>query len=236
MDRNYPSWNANAGKKISVSIEAGNVMRISGLLIGSIATAEGFGYSDNLWNRDIYNENEQENAVFRHHFWSRVLEQMSNLDRPGQDPLVACSMAITRGLDCYYDRANETERYADFLKYLVTVFDDFPQRYPAIHQTAESINSGEKYAFEYVAWLLNYYECLFTTINGFVGCGSPHILPGDVVCILFGSVIPHILRPKDDHYLHIGMAYVYGMMDGEIVKAWEAGDMPEVEEKVFHIH
>jgi len=41
---------------------------------------------------------------------------------------------------------------------------------------------------------------------------------GDIICILFGSPYPVILRPQDDFYTVVGNAYVYGLMYGEAMK------------------
>ncbi|CZR62733.1 related to heterokaryon incompatibility protein het-6 [Phialocephala subalpina] len=38
---------------------------------------------------------------------------------------------------------------------------------------------------------------------------------GDLICILLGCSFPVILRPRDDHYLLVGEAYVDGIMYGE---------------------
>ena len=41
---------------------------------------------------------------------------------------------------------------------------------------------------------------------------------GDVVCILYGSEVPYILRPRDDgSYAVIGECYVHGIMHGEVL-------------------
>lgn len=58
---------------------------------------------------------------------------------------------------------------------------------------------------------------LFYTESGLWGVGPDSIDEdqGDVVCILCGSPMPIILRPKGDGYKVIGEAYVHGIMYGE---------------------
>ena len=59
--------------------------------------------------------------------------------------------------------------------------------------------------------------CLFVTAGGMLGSGFPGIMAGDVVCILFGSNVPHILRPTqvEGQYLLIGECYVKDLMEGQ---------------------
>ncbi|KAI8634748.1 heterokaryon incompatibility protein-domain-containing protein [Xylariaceae sp. FL1651] len=62
----------------------------------------------------------------------------------------------------------------------------------------------------------------FITKTGYIGLGPPSMQPDDVLCVLFGSNIPHILRPlpgRPNEYRLAGGAYVYGIMDGEIMKS-----------------
>ncbi|KAE8447147.1 hypothetical protein EG329_011131 [Mollisiaceae sp. DMI_Dod_QoI] len=68
--------------------------------------------------------------------------------------------------------------------------------------------------------LLNerYHWQLAETINGYL-CRLPSASkPGDLVCVLKGSAVPVILREVDGHYVHVGTAFVVGLMDGEAAK------------------
>ena len=48
---------------------------------------------------------------------------------------------------------------------------------------------------------------------------------GDVICILFGSDFPFIVRQTaDDVFQLIGECYVYGLMKGEALERVETGD------------
>ena len=58
----------------------------------------------------------------------------------------------------------------------------------------------------------------FITEQGHVGVGLGKMQEKDVIYILFGSKVPYIFRPVDQgRYSLIGEAYVYGVMDGELV-------------------
>ncbi|KAH8651210.1 heterokaryon incompatibility protein 6 [Xylariales sp. PMI_506] len=58
-----------------------------------------------------------------------------------------------------------------------------------------------------------------TTHDGFMGL-VPHLTqPGDVVAVLFGSTVPHVLRDVGKGcYMLIGDAFVHGMMYGEVFR------------------
>jgi hypothetical protein len=58
----------------------------------------------------------------------------------------------------------------------------------------------------------------FRTTKGYFGLCIQEPLPGDKVCVLLGCYMPTILRTSPDgNHLFIGCAYVYGMMDGEVL-------------------
>jgi Heterokaryon incompatibility protein (HET) len=64
---------------------------------------------------------------------------------------------------------------------------------------------------------------LIITSHGHVGRGPPATKVGDVVCVLFGGRVPYIIRPRGDHYQFVGECYVYGLMNGEVIDAWQDG-------------
>jgi len=74
---------------------------------------------------------------------------------------------------------------------------------------------------EFARVLLFYDEgtWLFVTENGMQGAGYPGIQQGDLVCIIYGSKDPQILRRVDgddeEHYLLMGSCNVDGLMYGE---------------------
>lgn len=60
----------------------------------------------------------------------------------------------------------------------------------------------------------------FLTSRGYIGLGPCSVERGDVVCILYGALVPHILRPRGEGlpgYVLVGDAFLYGGMDGELM-------------------
>ncbi|KAL2166368.1 hypothetical protein VTG60DRAFT_2901 [Thermothelomyces hinnuleus] len=59
-----------------------------------------------------------------------------------------------------------------------------------------------------------------STRSGLLGLGCPGVQAGDVVCILYGTTVPYVLRPRPDGAMSlVGDAYIHGAMDGEAL-AW----------------
>jgi hypothetical protein len=74
----------------------------------------------------------------------------------------------------------------------------------------------------------------FVTEKGYMGIGPNSMQPTDIVCVLFGGKTPFVLRPTStpNEYLLLGECYVYGLMDGEAMDAYERG---EIESEWFHL-
>jgi hypothetical protein len=76
------------------------------------------------------------------------------------------------------------------------------------------------------------YRRFFITEKGYLGLGPGYMELGDQVTILFGGETPFILRKFEDHFKLIGESYIHGIMEGEVIQLWEAG---ELEEQWFEI-
>jgi hypothetical protein len=71
-------------------------------------------------------------------------------------------------------------------------------------------------------------QAFFITTEGYIGIGSPDMVRGDEVWVLFGGKVPFILRSTGNagnrqckrsiNYTLVGNAYVHGIMDGEAVE------------------
>ena len=53
------------------------------------------------------------------------------------------------------------------------------------------------------------------TKSGLLGLAPPLAIPGDIIAILLGAPVPHVLRKKDSCYTLVGECYVNGVMGGE---------------------
>jgi hypothetical protein len=147
-------------------------------------------------------------------------------------------MAFCHGVDMERQKiANVEQHRANFANYLSDFFRNHEDGIPSLGGS----DDGEGIIFRNKAWNVfdNNNGCFFTTQAGRIGCGAHWMKPGDMVCILFGGTVPYILRrekfKKDDHIL-IGDAYVDGMMEGELMEAFDKGELdPSVQETMFRI-
>ena len=56
----------------------------------------------------------------------------------------------------------------------------------------------------------------FISMHGYVGLAPKHALPGDKICVIFGAIVPFVLRKMPGKGFELmGEAYVHGVMDGE---------------------
>lgn len=59
-----------------------------------------------------------------------------------------------------------------------------------------------------------------TTTSGRVAFLPPMARKGDLICILYGSEVPYLLRPRmDGNYVVVGECYANGIMHGEALSA-----------------
>jgi hypothetical protein len=65
---------------------------------------------------------------------------------------------------------------------------------------------------------------LVETESGRIGICPTQTIPGDVVCVLWGSGIPSVLRKMQDHYLHVGTCCFARIMNGEVVTLIRSGE------------
>jgi hypothetical protein len=76
------------------------------------------------------------------------------------------------------------------------------------------------------AWTRYYLalQCLckfrpFISKGGYIGIAPQFADSGDMICIIFGAIVPYVLRRLPDKGFElVGEAYVHGIMDGEAME------------------
>jgi hypothetical protein len=69
-----------------------------------------------------------------------------------------------------------------------------------------------------------------TTAKDFMGMIPGTAEEGDILCVLYGSKFPHVLRKvlgKEDTYELVGIAYIHGLMNGEAIEWRDQGKLKE---------
>ena len=91
---------------------------------------------------------------------------------------------------------------------------------------SENIETVSKYGHE-----LSYYHhmCIFRTDKGLLGLGQPSLHTGDTLWIIPGVSVPMVLQSTDagDRFKVVGPAYVYGIMNGEVMN-WNKLDRQSI--------
>ena len=85
--------------------------------------------------------------------------------------------------------------------------------------------SGFKDEVKAAAWQRYYLamQCLydfrpFLSKKGYIGMAPEFTIPGDMVCVIFGAIVPYVLRRvSKTRFELVGEAYVHGIMDGEAI-------------------
>ncbi|OCL05410.1 HET domain-containing protein [Glonium stellatum] len=65
----------------------------------------------------------------------------------------------------------------------------------------------------------------FVTSKGSFGIGPQWLKKGDIVCVLYGSGVPYILRPNGGTYILLGESYIHGLAEGQAVDRLRSGDL-----------
>ncbi|KAN0120202.1 Heterokaryon incompatibility protein (HET) domain containing protein [Hyaloscypha variabilis] len=118
----------------------------------------------------------------------------------------------------------------DMLAYLATA----SKRSPETTRMLDGIKDHAVLTAPYVDTVMHkcMYRRFFITEKGYLGLGPGHMEVGDQVTVLFGGNTPFILRKFEDHFKLTGESYIHGIMEGEVILLWEAG---ELEEQWFEI-
>lgn len=99
-----------------------------------------------------------------------------------------------------------------------------------------SVNSPEdiiRTLHSAIIMLISWKGAVFVTEKGYIGEGTERCQAGDIICVLLGCNYPVILRPVGRHYEFVGEVYVYGIMQGEVIRALEER---KVQRHWFEIH
>lgn len=120
------------------------------------------------------------------------------------------------------DPQEPSTSYSAF-KRLVDESDEAP---PSLLSLADDTPSYVKTAAEF--WHVLCMSCLqrrlFKTTSNRIGLGPESMQPEDLIVILYGCNMPAVLRrceSDDTSYMFVGLAYVYGVMDGAVARAHE---------------
>jgi hypothetical protein len=145
---------------------------------------------------------------------------------------------LTAGKDWYGMLINDAEsstHWADFAAYWTEfsrprVLDHSPDfKYSKVYRKYYKIKqewNGDVDRFLEAASNACVGRRLFVTESGRLGLGPGALKVGDRCCVLFGGIVPFVLRQRDNaRHLLVGECYVRDVMQGEIVQKWRDGSV-----------
>jgi hypothetical protein len=214
-------WTTNAGYPAEFSIKKRKgILSISGIIIDEIDQTRFFDRSI-FSTMDEYNRPRPlfsggDMVIFDAGLWKDILEFSKCCRR--DDPLTACSMVLTYGMDVDRHRVqDEQKRREDFAEFLSQRLGDELLPYENIQAALQS-GGGKADDFLHAGNSNCLDGCFFTTPKGYIGCAQKRFTQkGDLLCVLSGGRFPFILRPDGRGYILISYAYVQGIMDGEAI-------------------
>ncbi|KAH8746879.1 heterokaryon incompatibility protein-domain-containing protein [Hyaloscypha finlandica] len=137
------------------------------------------------------------------------------------------SRTMTGGRDASGNSAQHRSEYAnDFVAFLREWHNCYDGPLPMLHEDIREVTSysGTKYTqFVEVARIVCGRRTLFLTSHGHIGLGPETMSKGDVVCVLGGATMIHILRKTGDDFVLVGDCFIDGLMNGEAVTAMQTG-------------
>jgi hypothetical protein len=213
----------NAGSNQPLAI--GENDNYNALSIQGIETDTIVAYGDRLASYGFGYATYQEEIDFINGAWALFKQRLSGPTTASKYEDVACTFvqALTAGLGSTSIIATKNASFhADALCW-------FAQHTPQLLPGA-SISQRLKWSITQRPDSGRFHEAFvracvdrrfFVTRSGSMGVGPDSMMEGDVIAILFGGMVPYLLRSIGSGYKFVGECYVPGLMDGEAVRAWE---------------
>jgi len=97
-------------------------------------------------------------------------------------------------------------------------FESYQQWRTGSFGESPEITEGGAILFKTTAEVWSDKRKLYLTSKGYVGLGPSVLQKNDAVVVLFGCLVPFILRQQGDEYRLVGETYVHGIMMGEAIE------------------
>ncbi|KAK5081488.1 hypothetical protein LTR70_008559 [Exophiala xenobiotica] len=164
--------------------------------------------------------------------WSEVLESRPDLDIVMLARLMCEATTMNQ-------RGNVTPvKDADFdafCAYMVEIYDawggKFRPSHSRFHRSFDVLRQhgegGISSRYQSLMQTRCHMRRCFITQDGRIGVGPTSMKKGDTVVVLFGGGTPYVLRRWKGKWLFLGGCYVTGIMRGESIQSWRAGELQE---------
>lgn len=164
--------------------------------------------------------------------WSEVLRSHPDVDIV----LLARSMCEATTMNSGEDfKPLEDADFHHFCAYMVETYDAwggrFEHSHSRFHKSFDVLRQLEEGGISSRYQLLMRDRChmrrSFITEGGRIGIGPSSMKKGDTVVVLFGGGTPYVLRSWKGKWLLLGDCYVTGLMQGESIEKWRAGELQD---------
>ena len=164
--------------------------------------------------------------------WSAMLERWPNTKVVALAKSMCEVMACNSRID--YKSLEEAD-FDDFCAYVVGVHDTSGHKFGStarrFHTSFAVLRThardGIASRYDMLLEAHSHVRGCFFTEDGRLGMGPASMRKGDRVVVLFGAGTPFVLRPRKDKWLLLGDCYVSGLMAGESIEKWQAGELQE---------
>jgi hypothetical protein len=156
--------------------------------LGDLTSLEAYFHLINLNQAMARDTTDQKMDPKEDSYWDAVVRFLKFLAGPLGDPRLA-ENDMAALIDVFFDKNLNKESKINLVKHVKDTRIDHERYFLSLLYTAANRNT-------------------FRTAHGRMGLGQQRILPGDLVCFLFGSSFPIVLRKESDHYTLIGECFI----------------------------
>lgn len=164
--------------------------------------------------------------------WTKLLEYWPTRDVSSVARSICRTMALDRSATA--EQLEEPD-FNDFCAFMIDIHSRWRTRFKCMgrrfHTNFEVLRRhaeggvGRRY-LDLTIMRCHLKRC-FITQDGQPGVGSSSMRKGDTIVVLFGGGTPYILRRRKSQWLFIGDCYVDGLMKGQAIDKWRAGELQE---------
>jgi hypothetical protein len=235
---NSPSWLPDYGKKSYTMLDpwaldgsafspARGLSPQKGPLINdSQLIVDGICFSRVVWKTACLSDSQQIDNMMEQVF---LLMQHFKPNVDDFEKLTIISQTMTGGRDSYGNRnkarSDYAKDFADFLSEWRRYFN-FEPGSSSFNKVDELARGGQYTRFMEVAPTVYGRWSLFLTMSGHIGLAPEAVEVGDVIFVLGGAPMLHVLSCVNDEYKLIGDCFIDRLMDGEIVDSMNSKSRP----------
>lgn len=195
---------ASGGMLPPVSDETSDpdVLRVCGILVSEVSSV------GPIFTPALIAKNENLTAAMRA---SASLISRLRAPKPNGDTVDLLLKTLCAGNEGFQSTKEGDSSIREALDQLMSTKGDSKIQATDADDDDHSIEHSQSLASVITEYSVN--RCIIVATDGTAGLGPPGVRPGDAIVIIFGAIVPYILRRQDTMWTSIGDAYVEGAME-----------------------